>query len=120
MFNHVRTGARGHHDITCCLLKDANHVFCNGTCLCTKTCVEVGLSATGLVGRELYVHAEAVENVHDGLTRLRVERIDETCHKELDVSHESIVIDVFAITSLREATPNLHGDCFGKNRPAMT
>jgi hypothetical protein len=42
------------------------------------------LSATGLVGREFHVNAEAVENVHDGLASFRVERIDETGHKELD------------------------------------
>ena len=41
---------------------------------------------------EVHVNVEAVENVHDGFTSLRVERIDETGDEKLDVSHESIVI----------------------------
>jgi hypothetical protein len=45
-----------------------------------------------LVGREVHVNAEAVENVHDGFTSLRVERIDEAGDKKLDMSHEFIVI----------------------------
>jgi len=33
-----------------------------------------------------------VENVHDGFTSLRVERIDETGDEKLNASHKSIVI----------------------------
>jgi hypothetical protein len=50
------------------------------------------LSATGLVGRELHVNAEVVENVHDRLASFRVERIDETGDEELDCCHAFIVI----------------------------
>ena len=64
------------------------------TRLGAQTCVEVWLSATGLVGREVHVDAEAAENVHDGLTSLRVERIDETGDEELDSCHESILIRI--------------------------
>ena len=69
-----------------------NRMFRNRARLCTQACVEGWLSATGLVAGEVHVNAEAVENVHDGLTSLRVERIDETGDEELNVSHVSIVI----------------------------
>ena len=62
-------------------------MFNDWTCLIAQARVEVRLSATGLIAGEFHVNAEAVENVHDRLTSLRVERIDETCHKELHSCH---------------------------------
>ncbi len=56
--------------------------------------VEVWLSAAGLVTGKVHVNAEAAENVHDCLTRLRVEGIDETGHEELHGCHESILIQI--------------------------
>ena len=92
MFNHVRTRTGGHHNVAGRFFEYANHVFCDGACVCAQTRVEGWLSATGLVAGEVHLHAQAVENVYNGLTGLRVERIDETCHKDLNVRHESIVI----------------------------
>lgn len=54
--------------------------------------VERRLSAASLFVGKIHIKVEAVENVHDGFTRLRVERIDETGDEQLNVSHESIVI----------------------------
>jgi hypothetical protein len=56
-------------------------MFNNWPGIRSQACVESGLSATGLIAREFNVNADAVENVHDGLTSFRVERIDETRHK---------------------------------------
>ena len=41
---------------------------------------------------KVHGNTEAAENVHDGFTSLRVERIDETGDEKLNMSHESIVI----------------------------
>ena len=67
-------------------------MFCERARFIAQACVEGRLSATGLVLGEVHGNAEAVENVHDGLTSLRVERIDETGNEELDVGHASILI----------------------------
>lgn len=45
------------------------------------------LSATGLVADEVHADAEALKNADDCLPSLRVERIDETRHEELDAGH---------------------------------
>ena len=89
---HVRAGTGRHHDVAGCFFEHADGMFSDGTGFGAQACVEGWLSATGLVGREVHVNAESAENVHDRLTSLRVERIDETGHKELNMSHESIVI----------------------------
>ena len=81
VLKHVGAGTGGYHNITGRFFEHANRVFRNGTRLCAQTRVEVRLSAAGLVRRELHVHAQAVENVYDGLSRLRVEGIDEAGHK---------------------------------------
>ena len=57
-----------------------------------QTCVEGRLSAAGLAFWELHGNAEALENIHDGLTRLGVEGIDETGDEELDAGHALILI----------------------------
>lgn len=92
MFEHVRARTGGHHDVAARFFEDLNRVFSDGACLRTQACVEGWLSATGLVGREIHVNAEAVENVHDGFTSLRVERIDETGDEKLNMRHMSILI----------------------------
>ena len=92
MFEHVRARTGWHHDIAGRFFEDLNRVFRDGARLRSQACVEGWLSATGLVGREVHVKAEAVENVYDGFTSLRVERIDETGDEKLDVSHKIIVI----------------------------
>ena len=92
MFDHMRARTGWHDDVACCFLEHANGMFYNRTRFRAQTGVERWLSTAGLVGGEFHVKAEAVENVHDGLTSLRVERIDETGDEKLDVSHESIVI----------------------------
>ena len=61
------------------------------TCLRVQACAEGRLSATGLVAGEVHADAEAAENADDCLASLRVERIDETCHEELDASHTLIL-----------------------------
>ena len=88
----MRTRTGGHHDIARRFFEDLNRVFSDGTGFRSQACVEGWLSATGLVGREVHVNAEAVENVHDGFTSLRVERIDETGDEKLNVWHASILI----------------------------
>jgi hypothetical protein len=67
-------------------------MFRERTRFVAQACVKGRLSAAGLVVREFHGNAETVENVHDGLTSLRVERIDETGNEELDVGHASILI----------------------------
>jgi hypothetical protein len=66
-------------------------VFSNGTRFHAQACVEVGLPTTGLVGSEVHGDAEALENVHDRLARLWVERIDKAGDKKLHSGHVSIV-----------------------------
>jgi hypothetical protein len=66
-------------------------MFSDRACFDPQTCVEVGLPAAGLVGREFHAHAKAAQNVHDRLTRLRVERIDQAGDEQLDCGHISIV-----------------------------
>ena len=92
MFKHMRARSGWHDNIASRLFKHANGMFRDGTCLRAQACIETRLSATGLVGREVHVNAEAAENVHDGFTSLRVERIDETGDEKLNMRHESIVI----------------------------
>jgi len=67
-------------------------MFNDGSRFSAQASIEGWLSATGLVAGEVHVNAEAVENVHDGFTSLRVERIDETGDEKLNMRHESIVI----------------------------
>jgi len=67
-------------------------MFRKRTRFAAQACVKSRLSAAGLVLREFHGNAEAVENIHDGLTSLRVERIDETGNEELDVGHAPILI----------------------------
>ncbi len=92
MFEHVCTRTGWHHDIARRFFEDLDRVFSDEARLRSQARVEGWLSATGLVGREIHVNAEAVENVHDGFTSLRVERIDETGDEKLNVSHASILI----------------------------
>jgi len=73
MPEHVRTRTRGCDDVTRCILKTFDRMFRNGTRILAKTCVELWLSATSLIAGKGHVDAEAVENVHDGLARLREE-----------------------------------------------
>jgi hypothetical protein len=63
-------------------------MFCNGARIFSQACVEGGLSAAGLLAGEIDTDAEALENVHDGLTRLREERIDEAGDEKLDGGHK--------------------------------
>ena len=84
--------ARGNDNIPVCFFENADRVFHNRTRLRAQARIEGGLSATGLVARELHGEAEAAENADDSLTSLRVERIDETGDEELYGRHESIVI----------------------------
>ena len=86
----ARTG--GGDDIACCIFKHANGVLGDSACIPAQAGVELRLSAAGLVAGEVHVNAEAVENIHDGLTSLRVERIDKTGNEKLDVGHVSILI----------------------------
>jgi len=67
-------------------------MFRDRACFDPQARIEWRLSTTGLITSEVHVNAEAVENIHDGLTRFRVERIDKASDEELDTSHESIVI----------------------------
>jgi hypothetical protein len=60
--------------------------------------VEGRLSAAGLLAGEIHTDAEAAENVHDGLTSLREERIDKAGDEELDCGHKSILPLVTQIT----------------------
>jgi hypothetical protein len=48
-------------------------VFGDGARVFSQTSIEGGLSAAGLLAGEVHVNAEALENVHDGLTSLREE-----------------------------------------------
>ena len=92
MFEHVGAGTRWHHNIACRLFEHTNHVLCNWSGFGAQACVEGWLSATGLVRGEFHGNAQAAENVHDGFTSLRVERIDEAGDEKLNVRHVSIVI----------------------------
>jgi hypothetical protein len=92
MLNHVGAGTGWHHNITGCFFEHADHMLCHRSGFGAHARVEGWLSATGLVGGKIHVNAEAVENVHDGFTSLRVERIDEAGDEKLNVSHASIVI----------------------------
>jgi len=71
--------------------KYSNGVFCNRACLRAQPCIEVGLSAAGLVRSELDAHTQLLKNVDNSLTRLRVERIDEAGDEKLDSCHPSIL-----------------------------
>jgi hypothetical protein len=56
-----------------------------------KAGIEVGLSTAGLIGRKIHGQAEVVEDIHNRLPRLRVERVDQAGDEQLDVGHESIL-----------------------------
>ena len=92
MFEHVGAGTRWHHNIARCFFEHADHMLYNGSSFGAQACVEGWLSATRLVAGEFHVNAEAAENVHDGFTSLRVERIDEAGDEKLNGRHASIVI----------------------------
>ena len=68
MFDHVRTRAGWDNDIAARFFEDANRMLHDRTRFRAQAGVEVGLSATGLVVRKIHAHAEALKNVHDGLT----------------------------------------------------
>ena len=106
VLDHVRARTGGHHNIPGRIFKDVDGMFGNGACFGTQPGVEVRLSAAGLIGSEFHGHAEAGENIHNGLTRLRVERIDETGDEELYVSHKPIVI-LFQVTPYVTILENL-------------
>ena len=74
-------------------------MFRNGTCILAEACIELRLSAAGLLAGEVHANAEAAENVHDGLTSLREERIGQAGDEKLDGGHESIL-------SLNKTMPN--------------
>ena len=69
-------------------------MFRNRARILAETCVELRLSAAGLLAGEVHANAEAVENVHDGLTSLREEGIGQAGDEELDGRHESILIPI--------------------------
>jgi hypothetical protein len=91
MPEHMRARTGWRDDIPACFFKDADRMLGNRTRFGAQTRVEVRLSAAGLVGREVHVNAEAVQNVHDRLARLRVEGIDQARDKKLDGGHEFIL-----------------------------
>jgi hypothetical protein len=84
-------GAGGDDDIAIGFLEEADGVLGSGAGLVAQAGIEVWLAATGLIARELDAEAEAAENLNDGLTRLRVERVDEAGDEELDCDHFRIV-----------------------------
>src|SRR5262245_31126960 len=67
-------------------------MFSDRTCFVAQACIEVRLSAASLIFRKLHLHAKTVENAHYGLTRLRVEGIDEAGDEKLNGGHQSILI----------------------------
>lgn len=92
MAEHVSAGAGGDDDIALGLLEKADGVLGDGPGLIAQAGVEVWLAATGLIVRELDAEAEAAENLDDGLTRLRVEGVNEASDEELDRDHFRIVL----------------------------
>ena len=91
MPEHMRARAGRRDNIPRCILKNFDRVFGNGARIFAQPSVEGGLPAAGLLAGEVHINAEAVENIHDGLTSLREERVDETGDEELDLSHVSIL-----------------------------
>jgi len=87
----MSAGTRGCDNIAFRPFKYPNGVLGDRACFSAQTCIEIRLSTAGLIGREIYIQPEAVENVYDSLTRLRVEGIDEAGDKKLDGGHESIL-----------------------------
>ena len=71
--------------------KYADRVLRDRACLHAQARVEVGLSAARLIGGEVHVHTQAAENIHNCLTCLRVERIDQAGDEELDGGHGLIL-----------------------------
>ena len=103
VLDHMRTRTGGHHDVAGRAFEDADGVRRDLARFLAQACVEVGLSAAGLVGGEVHIHAEAAENIHDRLACLRVERIDEAGDEKLDAGHETIVIRFQVTTSSNES-----------------
>ena len=78
-------------DIPLSFFEQLDGVFCNCTSILSKTGVELRLSAAGLIGGEVHVTAEALENLHDGFTSLREERIGQAGDEQLDGVHGQII-----------------------------
>ena len=91
MPEHVRAGAGRRDNIPRCILKNFDRMFGDGVGVFSQARVEGRLSAAGLLAGEIHTYAEAVKNVHDGLTRLREEGIDEAGDEKLDGGHLSIL-----------------------------
>ena len=92
MFEHVRARAGRDNNIPLRFFKNPDRMFHDGTGLCAQAGVEGRLSAAGLIAGKFYGEAETAENTDNGLTRLRVERIDQASDEKLHRCHESIVI----------------------------
>ena len=88
----MSTGTRGSDNIPFGILKNLDRVFRNRVRILAEAGVELRLSTAGLLAGEVHADAEALENVHDGLTSLREERIGQAGDEELDLSHKSILI----------------------------
>lgn len=108
----MRARARGCDDIPLGLLEQFDGVLCHFFRICPKTGVELRLSATGLVGGEVHADAEALENVHDGLTSFGEERIGEAGDEELDAGHVSIIRLTFAPSVLEKYFYDLRVEVF--------
>jgi len=93
----VSAGARRRDNIPRGLFEYFDRVFRDGARIFAEPCVEGRLSAAGLLAGEVHTNAEAVENVHDRLTRLREERINETGDEELDCNHDFILIPKYGL-----------------------
>src|SRR5512138_2822741 len=91
MFEHVRARTGGNDDIPLRCFEYADRMLHNRTCFEAQAGVEGRLSATGLVAGKFHGQAEAAENADDGLSRLRVERIDKTGDEKLHDRHASIL-----------------------------
>jgi hypothetical protein len=59
-----------------------------------ESCIEGGLSATGLLAGKIHTDAKAVENIHDGFTSFGEDGINEAGDKELDCGHAVILSQI--------------------------
>ena len=95
MFEHVGARTRWCDNISACFFEYPDRMFRNRAGFGTQARVEIWLSAAGLVDRKVHAHAKAAENVHNRLTSLWVERIDQAGDEELNGSHEAILTRIY-------------------------
>ena len=91
MTNHVRTRTGWNHHFAFNGFKDSDGVFGNLTRLRSKSRVERGLPAAGLIAREIHIRTCAAKHIHHRFTHFGKETVNKAGDEELNGSHGLIV-----------------------------